>query len=72
MPYTPVELRHVSLKRGLLGYRRDPVDRLVEAAILAQHCVDRISDPAFQRIQLHPEAAIYHAPLGFDDARVRR
>jgi cell division initiation protein len=30
MPYTPVELRHVTLSRGLLGYRREPVDRLVQ------------------------------------------
>jgi cell division initiation protein len=31
MSYTPVEIRHVRLKRGLLGYRRGPVDRLLEA-----------------------------------------
>jgi DivIVA domain-containing protein len=29
MAYTPVELRHVSLKKGLRGYRREPVDRLL-------------------------------------------
>jgi cell division septum initiation protein DivIVA len=29
MAYTPVELRHVSLKRSLLGYRRDAVDGLL-------------------------------------------
>jgi len=28
--YTPVEIRHVRLKRGLLGYRRSPVDQLLE------------------------------------------
>jgi cell division initiation protein len=30
MTYTPVEVRHVKLKRGLLGYRRGAVDRLLE------------------------------------------
>jgi cell division initiation protein len=30
MPYTPVELRHVKLRRGLVGYRREPVDSLVQ------------------------------------------
>ena len=30
MPYTPVELRHVRVGRGLLGYKRDAVDELLE------------------------------------------
>ena len=30
MSYTPVEIRHVKLRRGLLGYRRKPVDGLLE------------------------------------------
>jgi cell division initiation protein len=30
MSYTPVEIRHVRLKRGLLGYRTSQVDRLLE------------------------------------------
>lgn len=30
MSYTPVEIRHVKLKRGLFGYRRRHVDRLLE------------------------------------------
>jgi cell division initiation protein len=29
MAYTPVELRHVSLKKGLGGYKKDAVDRLL-------------------------------------------
>jgi cell division septum initiation protein DivIVA len=29
MAYTPVELRHVSLKKGVRGYRKDAVDRLI-------------------------------------------
>ena len=29
MAYTPVEIRHVKLQRGLLGYRQAPVDRLM-------------------------------------------
>ena len=30
MALTPVEIRHVKLKRGLFGYRRSHVDRLLE------------------------------------------
>ena len=30
MTITPVELHHVELKRGLFGYQRGPVDRLLE------------------------------------------
>jgi cell division initiation protein len=30
MSFTPVEIRHVRLRRGLLGYRRSHVDRLLE------------------------------------------
>jgi cell division initiation protein len=29
MTITPVELHHITLKRGLLGYRRKPVDDLI-------------------------------------------
>jgi cell division initiation protein len=29
MSYTPVEIRHVRLKRGLFGYRRSPVDEVL-------------------------------------------
>jgi len=30
MTYTPVEVRHVKLRRGLFGYKRRAVDRLLE------------------------------------------
>jgi cell division initiation protein len=30
MSYTPVEIRHVKLRRGFLGYRRKAADRLLE------------------------------------------
>jgi cell division initiation protein len=30
MTYTPVEIRHVKLRNGLFGYRRAPVDLLLE------------------------------------------
>jgi cell division initiation protein len=30
MTITPVELHHVELRRGLFGYQRGPVDRLLE------------------------------------------
>lgn len=29
MAYTPVELRHISLKAGFRGYKKDPVDTLI-------------------------------------------
>ena len=33
MALTPVEIRHVKLGRGLLGYRRGAVDRLLEEVV---------------------------------------
>jgi cell division initiation protein len=30
MTITPVELHHIRLKRGVFGYRRSPVDRLLD------------------------------------------
>ena len=33
MAYTPVELRHVRFKRGLLGYVCSPVDRALEEVV---------------------------------------
>jgi len=30
MALTPVEIRHIRLGRGLLGYRREPADRVLE------------------------------------------
>ncbi|SRR5580765_3593215 len=33
MPLTPVEIRHVRLGRGLLGYRRQATDRLLEEIV---------------------------------------
>ena len=33
MAFTPVELRHVSFKRGLLGYQRRSVDEAIEDAV---------------------------------------
>ena len=33
MALTPVEIRHVKLGRGLLGYRRSGVDRLLEEVV---------------------------------------
>jgi cell division initiation protein len=33
MALTPVEIRHIRLGRGLLGYRRAPTDRLLEEVV---------------------------------------
>lgn len=41
MSYSPVELRHVRLRRGLLGYRRGAVDRLLQEAIASYETVWR-------------------------------
>ena len=41
MAYTPVEIRHVRLKRGLLGYRRSHVDRLLEDVVASFETVWR-------------------------------
>ncbi len=41
MSYTPVEIRHVRLKRGLLGYRRGQVDRLLDEVVESYETVWR-------------------------------
>ena len=41
MSYTPVEIRHVKLKRGLFGYGRAQVDRLLEEVIASFETVWR-------------------------------
>ncbi len=41
MSYTPVEIRHVKLKRGLFGYRRPQVDRLLEEVVASFETVWR-------------------------------
>jgi len=35
MALTPVEIRHVSLGRGMLGYRRSATDRLLEEIVVS-------------------------------------
>jgi hypothetical protein len=35
MALTPVEIRHVSLRRGFLGYRRSATDRLLAELVNA-------------------------------------
>jgi len=32
MAFSPVELRHITFKRGLLGYQRGPVDEVIDEA----------------------------------------
>ncbi len=61
MPYTPVELRHVRVARGLLGYRRDVVEKLLlEVAdsfeeVWRERCElqDRVEELEKQTSELH-------------------
>ncbi len=60
MSYTPVELRHVKLRRGLLGYRRRQVDGLLVDVIDSFEAVWRERADHADRIdQLDAELARY-------------
>ena len=52
MSYTPVEIRHVRLKRGLFGYRRAQVDRLLEDVIESYENVWRERADHADRVEL--------------------
>jgi cell division initiation protein len=52
MGYTPVEIRHVRLKRGLLGYRRTQVDHLLEQVVESFESVWRERADHSDRIEL--------------------
>jgi cell division initiation protein len=60
MAYTPVELRHVRLQRGLLGYRRQPADRLLtEVADSFEEVWRERADLADRVEQLEADVARY-------------
>jgi cell division initiation protein len=53
MSYTPVEIRHVELRRGLLGgYRRSQVDRLLEEITESFETVWRERADSNDRVEL--------------------
>jgi cell division initiation protein len=52
MSYTPVEIRHVKLRRGLFGYRREPVDRLLEEIAVSFEAVWRERADHADRVEL--------------------
>jgi cell division initiation protein len=52
MSYTPVEIRHVRLGRGLLGYRRAPVDRLLDEIAVSYEGVWRERADHADRVEL--------------------
>jgi cell division initiation protein len=52
MSYTPVEIRHVRLRRGLFGYRRRHVDRLLEEITESFETVWRERADGADRIEL--------------------
>jgi len=61
MTITPVELHHIELKRGLLGYRRQAVDRLLEEIAESFEEVWRERAEYADRIeQLQSELARHH------------
>jgi cell division initiation protein len=52
MSYTPVEIRHVRLKRGLFGYRRSHVDRLLDEVVESFETVWRERADNADRLEL--------------------
>jgi cell division initiation protein len=61
MSFTPVEIRHVRLKRRLVGYRRSQVDRLLEEVVESFEAVWRERADQADRIhQLERELTHYH------------
>ena len=52
MSYTPVEIRHVKLRRGLLGYRRRQVDSLLEEITTSFETVWRERADQSDRVEL--------------------
>jgi cell division initiation protein len=52
MSYTPVEIRHVRLHRGLLGYRRSHVDQLLEEVTQSFETVWRERADHADRVEL--------------------
>jgi DivIVA domain-containing protein len=59
MAYTPVELRHLSLKRGLRGYRKDAVDTLLNEVATSFEDVWRERADLADRVE-QLEAEIVH------------
>jgi cell division initiation protein len=53
MSYTPVEIRHVKLRRGLLGYRRSQVDRLLEEIVESFETVWRERADHADKVELY-------------------
>lgn len=59
MAYTPVELRHISLKKRLGGYRKDAVDRLIADIAESFEDVWRERADLADRVE-HLEAELQH------------
>jgi cell division initiation protein len=52
MSYTPVEIRHVRLRRGIFGYRRGQVDRLLDDIVISFETVWRERADSSDRVDL--------------------
>ena len=64
MALTPVEIRHVKLGRGVLGYRRRAVDRLLEEVVASFEDVWRDRADLADRVeQLEADSARIRALL---------
>jgi cell division initiation protein len=59
MAYTPVELRHISLKKGFRGYRKDAVDQLLGEVAESFEDVWRERADLADRVE-HLEAELKH------------
>jgi cell division initiation protein len=63
MTYTPVEIRHVRLRRGLLGYRRGQVDRLLEDVTVSFETAWRERADHADRVELLEGELMRHREL---------
>ena len=63
MAYTPVELRHIRFKRGLLGYRQGAVDRTIDDVVESFETVWRERADYADRIEQLEAELVRHRDL---------
>jgi cell division initiation protein len=63
MSYTPVEIRHVRLKRGLFGYRKSQVDDLLQEVVESFETVWRERADHSDRVELLEGELTHHREL---------
>ena len=75
MALTPVEVRHVQLKRGLFGYRKSAVQRLMDEIADSFEAVWRERSERVERVEELETEMARHVELGGPsalDPRLRR